>query len=255
MDSKDNILFWIDNVWSQFAFAKFLQPKCDANFYGIIDLSHKNKQFLQKQNFVDFRTTWDIRELQEKNLKQNLDFDYLSSFEKTYNINLWSIAYADRYFYKHNSYYNFNSDEILGLIQNTCKLYDTIFAESKPDFLIAYPFNDFRQEILFKMCIAKKVRILTLNFSRINYRFMISERSDKSDLKFDYKSYNKTNPKKSFEQLYAEFQNYPKAMYRYIEKKNVTKGKFSIAFYFFSKVYEAYITFKESDKIGFKRLI
>ncbi|WP_016939517.1 MULTISPECIES: hypothetical protein [Nitrosopumilus] len=239
MDSKDSILFWIDSVWSQFAFAKFLQEKHDADFYAISDLSIKNTNFLNKQKIVTFKKIWHIRDNQELKSGNLIDLNYLKTIEEKFGINIWSIVYADRYFYKYNLYHNFSRNEILQLVQAECKLYEQIIDEIKPSFLIIYPFNDFRQELLYKMCKRKGTRIMTLSYTRINYKFMLSEITDKTDQKFIFDSTDDDVPAKSFEELNEYFKKYPKIVKQYVKNKNPFKEKLKIGFSFFLKTYNS----------------
>ena len=134
MPSK--ILFWINGALTTFCVANSLQKKIDDNFYAIVEAYEKPKYFFQNQQFVKFQKTWFYHDNFKTLDKPNMD--YLSNFEKKYNLNLWELAINERIFYRFNSIYTYSTDEILSILQRECELFDKILGEIKPDFLIMY---------------------------------------------------------------------------------------------------------------------
>ena len=66
------------------------------------------------------KKTWFLYDYIKKSQKP--DLDYLSEFEKKYDIELWKLANNDRIFFKYNMYYNFSENEILSILEQQCKL-------------------------------------------------------------------------------------------------------------------------------------
>jgi hypothetical protein len=109
------------------------------------------------------------------------DLKYLSNFEKKYDLNLWELAINERIFYRFNSVYNFSSDEILSIIEHESKLFDEILTESNPDFLIMFEPTLHQEELLYRMCKKRGIKILLLNQPNIS-RSIISENPRKIDV-------------------------------------------------------------------------
>lgn len=239
MTSQTKILVWIDSNWSYFAHVKFLQDSYEGDFFAILDLIPQNKNYIENQNYVDFKKTWDLRENEEKINDISIDLDYLSSIEKKLDLNIWSIVYADRYFYKFNPYYTFSRDEILKLVQTDCKLYEKIFDEINPQFLIMYSHMNFRQELLYRLGKSRGIKIMLITYPKINYKFLISENTDKCDLNFDFNPSDWIMSNTSFEELRESIKRYPKSMKNFSQTRNMTKGKLKSALYFFLLSYNS----------------
>jgi hypothetical protein len=177
----NKILFSIDNWFIHFGIAKSIQENNDVELYSIIDIDEKAKQFFSEQKIVNFNKSWYF--LDNVKISKKYDLNYLKSFEKKYNINLLSIVNSDRDFHhKFNVHYKFTFDEILSLIESTCKFYEKIFETIEPDFLATYIPINFNQYLLHQMCKSKKIKILILGPVRFGNRMMISE----EPLKIDY---------------------------------------------------------------------
>jgi hypothetical protein len=159
MSSK--ILFLISGALTTFCIANSLQKKIDYDFFAIIDSYDKPKIFFQNQNLVKFQKTWFYHDHFQNMNKHNLE--YLSNFEKKYDINLWELAINERIFYRFNRIYKFSSDEILSILERECKLFDEILTEIKPDFLIMFESTVHQHELLYRMCKKVGVKILLLS--------------------------------------------------------------------------------------------
>jgi len=147
---KKKILFLIDNWFIHFGIAKHLQ-KYDFEQYAIIDTDKKAKKFFKEQDIVNFSKEWYfLDQFSKKTLKP--DLDYLKRFEEKYGINLWSISYTDRSFYKYNQNYKFTHNEILSLIEQECRFYETILEEIKPDYLFIFYTIHHYQHLLHQLC-------------------------------------------------------------------------------------------------------
>ena len=77
-----------------------------SNFFSAL---YKPKAFFKNQSLVKFQETWFYHD-HFQNLGKP-DIDYLSDFDKKYDINLWELAINERIFYRFNNVYKFSSDE------------------------------------------------------------------------------------------------------------------------------------------------
>lgn len=169
---KDKIIFWLDADLTHFGLTKYLQEQYDCEMYAIIDITNKPKKFFMTQRLVKFEKIWFYHDhIQSKNVP---DIEYLAEFEKKYKIDLWSIIYNERMFYNYNEFYKFSTDEILRIIEQECKLFETILDEVDPDFLIMRAGDLQQTEIFYRLCRAKGVKPLLLGQTRFVYRYIIS---------------------------------------------------------------------------------
>ena len=153
------ILFRLDVLGIHFGIAKHLNEEYGQKIFAIIDVN-QGKSFYENQTLVNFEKQWFFRD-HLKNINKNPDLDYLKNIESKYNINLWNLAYSDRNFYKFNPFYKFSRDEILSLTEQECKFFERVLDEIKPDFL-AMRMSDFhRNDLLMKICKARKIKPIT----------------------------------------------------------------------------------------------
>jgi len=176
---KTRIFYYIETI-ADIGIAKSIQENYNCDLYALIDTNKQMKKFFEKQNLVSFSKVFFYRD-HVKNLNQNIDKKYLSSFEKKYNINLWLIAYSDRTFYYYNQYHKFSFDEILLILEQECRLFEKIIDEVNPDFVIIKSTDSQQSQLLFELCKAKEVRILTLSNCKFGYRYIISEVTHRLD--------------------------------------------------------------------------
>jgi hypothetical protein len=176
---KDKILFWIDSTFTQFGTAKYLEKKCDAEFYAIID-TNKGKEFYQNQKIVNFKKKWFLKD-HLKEFPEKIDLSYLSKFEKKYKISIWKLAYSDTIFNKYNQYYKFKEKEILQIFEQECSLFENILDEVKPDFLIIKITDASHMRLLQLLCQARGIKVLSLGFTRFGYRSYIGSDNDVID--------------------------------------------------------------------------
>jgi hypothetical protein len=190
------ILFWINGSLTSFCIAHSLQKKINSDFYAVVDSYDKPKVFFQNQNLVKFQKTWFYHDYFQNMSKP--DLKYLSNFEKKYDLNLWELAINERIFYRFNSVYNFSSDEILSIIEHESKLFDEILTESNPDFLIMFEPTLHQEELLYRMCKKRGIKILLLNQPNIS-RSIISENPRKIDVDINLDKIETSH--KSFDEL------------------------------------------------------
>ena len=175
----DKIIFWLDAFLLPFGLAKNIQEKHDCNLYAIIDITNRIKKFFQEQKLVNFEKLWFLHDYIKPSKKA--DITYLRNFEKKYQINIWQLGFNERIFYLYNDFYNFSQDEILSILEQECKLYESIIDEVSPDFLITTETALHQQHLFYEMCRKQGVKILMLNQSKLAYKCMISEELHKID--------------------------------------------------------------------------
>jgi hypothetical protein len=170
----DKLLFYIDSYFVHFGIAKSIQEKYDCDLYGIIDVDVKAKPFFENQQMVNFKKIWHYLEHTSRKNKKP-DYNYLKSFEEKYKINLWQIAYTDKYFFKYNSHYKFQKDEVLSIIEQECTLFEQILEQVKPDFLVMLVPISHYQELLYQMCRSLGIKVMMLLTPKFAGRMLISE--------------------------------------------------------------------------------
>lgn len=173
----DRFLFWIDSELIHFPLAKFLQSKYDADFFAIIDIPQPSKKFFLEQKLVKFQKVWYYRDNVSTQM-QKPDLNYLASFEKKYEINLWQLAFNDRYFFRYNKHHKFTEDEILWILEQECKLFEKIVTQVHPDFFLVKLYAAHHTHLLYKLCESVGTKILMLTPTRLAKRSTISSHFD-----------------------------------------------------------------------------
>jgi hypothetical protein len=227
----DKILIWIDQVYTQFGIAKFLKNIMDCKFFGIIDIN-EGKNFFKNQKLLDFEKVWFYRDFVTLNNK--VDLEYLANFEKKYDIDIWRIIYSDVHMNKYNRFYQFNSDNILSIIEQQIKLFEKIIEETKPDFLIIRTTDYAKNQILHELCRVKKIPILTLGHTRLGTKCIITEENDLLD---DHQKTTefKINTNYSLEQLQMNLKIYSKWQTNMVKTYQVSSlKKISAILHFFT---------------------
>lgn len=184
MSTKPKILFWINGFLLHYCLAYYLQSNLNADLYGIIDINSKPKKFFQNQNLVNFKKIWFFHD-QIKKIKEKPDLDYLQHFEENYKINLWKSALNERFFYKHNRFYKFDKHEILSILEQELKFFESILDEIKPDYLLTYdpPFH--HQKLLLELCKIKNIQVLSICATGIQNKVILT--ADGSTFEIDTK--------------------------------------------------------------------
>ena len=132
---ENKILFWLDSDFFDFVLAYYLQEKTNADFYAIIAITNKTKNFFKTQKLVNFKETWFYFDHTTKR-QTKPDHNYLSAFEKKYDLNLWELATNERIFHRFNRFYKFSTEEILLILEQECRLFEKILDNVKPNFFI-----------------------------------------------------------------------------------------------------------------------
>lgn len=168
---KDKIIFWLDAFLLHYCIAHYLQKSYDCELYGIIDVTPKPKKFFEEQNLVPFKKIWYYQD--QIKTTQKPDLDYLRSFETKYDINLWKLAINERIFYRFNNFYKFNDEEIRKILEQECRLFESILDEVKPDFFIAEKPILHHANLFYELCLKKGVTPLLFTQSRIGYKSIL----------------------------------------------------------------------------------
>ena len=233
MNSK--VIHWQDFDLSAFGIAKNLQEKHNCDLFTIIDIPNRPKKFFQEQSFVKYQKKWFYHDHISPNKKP--DIEYLKYIEKNYKIDIWKIAYNDRIFFKYNDFYKFTSDEVLSIIEQSCKLFENVLDEINPDFLLMPVTNSGRMHIFYEMCKAKGIKVLMLVASRFGNRCMVSEEAEILDYADELSS---SNTSRTLEELqnYLKGHDSFKGATQYSEnfqKSNLQFFKAAFNFLLFSK--------------------
>ena len=176
---KDKIIFWLDSNLTQYTLAYFLQKKLDADFYAIIDVTNKPRIFYENQHLVNFKKIWFLHDNTLTIKKPNLE--YLSSFEKNHKINLWKLCINDRIFNQYNDFNSFSKNEILSIIENELKFFESILDEIKPNYVIMHEPYQLPDELFFELIKSLKIPVLAFFSSTFGYRCEIAQNVHFSD--------------------------------------------------------------------------
>ena len=160
---KDKILFWFGADFTHFFLSHYLQKKLDADFYSIIDITQKPRKFFESQNLVNFSKQWFFHDHIRPDKKP--DIEYLTKFEEKYNIDIWKLAINERIFYRFYDFYKFTDDEILSIEEKSCKFFESVLDEIKPDFFITKEPAFHHLELLYELCLKKGINVLLLGYS------------------------------------------------------------------------------------------
>ena len=180
MKTKSKLLFWLNGNFLHFSLAYYLQSHLNSDFFGIIDINSNPKKFFQNQTLVNFQKTWFFHDHIKKTQKS--DLDYLSNFEKKYNIDLWKLALNERFFYIHNRFYKFTRLEILSILEQECKLFESIIDEIKPDYFLTHDPTFHHQKLLLELCRMKGIKVLSICGTGIENKFILAENAVTFDL-------------------------------------------------------------------------
>ena len=194
MKTKPKILFWLYGFFLHFSLAYYLQSRLDADFFGIIDINSNPKKFFQNQTLVKFQKTWFFHD-HIKKTQQIPDLDYLVNFEEKYNIDLWKLAINERFFYMHNRFYKFSRQEILSILEQESKLFESIIDEIKPDYFLTNDPVFHHQKLLLDLCRIKGVKVLSVCATGIKNKYIISENAETFELDKNHTSFNDKNYK------------------------------------------------------------
>ena len=227
MKTKPKILFWLNGFFLHFSLAYYLQSRLDADFFGIVDINSKPKKFFQDQTLVNFKRIWFFHD-HIKETQQKPDLEYLANFEKKYQINLWKLALNERFFYLHNHFYKFTKQEILSILEQESKLFESILDEIKPDYFLTYDPVFHHQKLLLDLCRAKDVKILsTIIATGIDNKTLIVNDGATYDLNQDSMSNKSFNNRLTVDKNSDPYDVFIK---KYLNDRNVNLSNKFLAF-------------------------
>ncbi|MBC8250760.1 MAG: hypothetical protein H8E89_04160 [Candidatus Nitrosopelagicus sp.] len=171
---KQKVLFWLGADFTHFFLSYYLQKNSDVDIFSIIDITKKPKTFFETQNLVNFKKQWFFHD--HINPNQNVDEDYLKTFEEKYDIPIWKLAINERIFYRFYNFHKFTNTEILSIEEQACKFFEKVLDEIKPDFLITKEPAFHHLELLYQICLKRGIKILMLNHSVFSGKCMISQK-------------------------------------------------------------------------------
>ena len=160
-------MYWIGTNFTHYCIAKSLKEKIPNESYAIFDITSKPKKFFEKENIVDFKKKWFFHN-HILNTKQMPDLEYLSKFEKKYNIQLSKIVFSERLFSEFNEFYKFQTNEILRIAELECKFFEQVLDEIKPDFVLMFTPYLHQELLFFKLCKSKGIKTLELGNTRFD---------------------------------------------------------------------------------------
>jgi hypothetical protein len=236
MTSKPKLLFWLNSFFMHFSLAYYLQSQLDADFFGLIDVNSKPKIFFENQKLVDFKKNWYFHDHIDMNQKKP-DIEYLMNFEKKYKINLWKLAINERFFYLHNRFYKFQKEEILLILEQELKLFETILDEVKPDYFLTYNPVFHNQKLLLEVCKVKGIKVLNACRTGIGDQTVLVEDAETFDLDLN----------KNINELYTQVHYNSNSNYD-VDQKNWIKGR-SVNFLDKLSGFKNYLFDSDSDLI------
>ncbi|NDF25823.1 MAG: hypothetical protein EB149_07590 [Thaumarchaeota archaeon] len=170
----DKILFWLDAHLLYYCLSYYMQKKHPADYYAIIDIPDRSKNFFEQQKFVNFKKTWFYHDNITK--KDQIDIRYLESFEEKYSINLWKFAINERLFYKYNQFHKFSKNEILSILEQECKLFENILHEVNPNYVIMQDAGLHHGNLFSEICKKNGIRVIIINISKFGGGCYLSEK-------------------------------------------------------------------------------
>jgi len=251
------LLFWIDQDFTHFGIAKFMQEKYDYEMYAIYDVYEGAKQFFLEQNMVNFNKIWFYRDIISK-LDKEVDIDYLINFEQKYKIDLWKLCYSERSFYKYNRYYQFSDNEILSILQLECKFFEKILDDIKPNVLIIKITDWHHNHLLYEMCKSKKIKLLMLEPSRYANRCTLLKEEINSVNYTELENFQIDNPNEVISEFREQQKEYTEKMKEWLTKLRISKLekiKASIQFFLIANNHNYRKTYTNYGKTKFRILI
>ena len=214
---------------------KILNEEYNLDIYSIFDITDKQKIFFQKQKLINFNKIWFYHDFISKSFPKT-DREYLKNIEEKCNLNLSLLISVERFFTKSNQFYDFTQEEKLSIVEQTCKFFENVLDEIKPDFIIMGITTLLHNHIFYKICKNRGIRILMIRPSFLAGKYVISNSIDSFEnnvykKKFNFRNNNEVinylqnyNSTEQSKFVRDNFQNstirYFKAILQYIFSKN-----------------------------------
>ena len=166
---KQKIIFWLDADLTSFCLAYYLQKKIDAEFYAIIDVTNRAKDFFLNQKLINFQKIWFYHDYAMKKTPDNIINENKSGLD------ISELVKNDRIFNpKYNEFYNFTNDETNSIVYNELLLFTKVL-EIKPDVFVTTETALRPHHTFHKLCQAQKIKTLMLNNANWGNLSYISE--------------------------------------------------------------------------------
>ena len=175
--AKKKILLWLHNgpySYFHYSIAIELSKLDDYDFYGFVE-TKKDMEFFQNQKNLEFT---ELHYFSEKYFDQiKPDLDYLSNLEKKYKLNLWLIAYSERWFNQERSlFHKFSSDEILSIVESLSKFYIDFLSRTQPDFILMQSAGEsITNFLLYHISKSMNIKSLMLMDTHLKDSFVLSD--------------------------------------------------------------------------------
>ena len=216
------VLFWIDQDFTHFGIAKFMQEKYDYEMYAIYDVYEKAKKFFEKQKLVNFKNSWYYRDAVSGS-KRDINFEYLINFEKKYEVDLWKMALTERVFLDFNQYYSFSDLEILSILETECRFFEKILEEIKPDVLCIKVTDMHHNHLISEICKNIGIKVLMLNPTRYaNKSTLLKEKINSVNYQ-NTKELKFKESEKRITQIKMEQEDYKKSVQPFVSYLQVSK--------------------------------
>jgi hypothetical protein len=149
--------------------------------YAIVDITERPKSFFKNQKLVNFKKVWFFHdEIKKQSSKPNLE--YLAKFEEKYKINLINLVSNERIFLYFENYHKFSRDEILTILEQECRFFESIFDEITPDFFFTKLPAFHHLELFYQMCRSRGVFVQALNYGLLGQNCMITQKHEQLDM-------------------------------------------------------------------------
>ena len=197
----NKIIFFLTNDYTHYCLSYAFQKKSDDRIFAISEVTSRPKKFFENQKLVNFEKLWFFHDQIKKKITKP-DLNYLKEFEKKYKINLWQLVQNERIFLYFKNFHRFSSHEILNILEQECRFFESVLEEIKPDFFFTRVSSLHHQELIYQMCKNTNVKTVTMNYTLLANKCMISQDNKKLDIVDATDNVKLKN--KSFEEL----QNY-----------------------------------------------
>ena len=235
MNSK--ILFWMNDDLSGLGLPKILNQKYNLDIYSIFDITDKQKIFFQNQKLINFTKIWFYHDYISKSFPKADDV-YLKNIEEKYDLNLSLLISAERFFTQSNLFYDFTQEEKLSIVEQTCKFFESMLDEIRPDFVIMGITTLLHNHIFFKICKNLGIKILMIRPSFLAGKYIISNSIDSFENNVYEKKFNFHNN--------HELTNYLKN-YNSTEQSKFVRDNFQSSIILYFKAILHYIFSKNSN--------
>jgi len=202
---KDKIIFWLGADYTHCCLADSLQKKIDCDMYAIIDITERPKSFFKNQKLVNFNKIWFFHdEIKKQSSKPNLE--YLAKFEEKYKIDLWNLVLNERIFLYFENFHKFSYDEILTILEQECRFFESILDEIKPDFFFTKLPAFHHLELFYQMCRNTAVHVQAMNYGILGQTCIITQKHEQYDILTDISNLQTKN--RNFNELQKYLQQF-----------------------------------------------